>query len=272
MRASAETQTISVKIRPAPPVARLPRCTRCQSVGMPSTAEYWSIGETTTRFSSVMPRSRNGWNIGTAGLTTSTSKPCRAHVARHHLVDLGDELRRAQREIVVGDRLGARHQPEGEARRVHVPEAPHVLEPDQRHVGGVLGLLDLEAPLGLVMRQRPLHVASAGGLERFEQRDRVFHRELGAGADREMRGRLGVADQHDVVVRPAFAADGREVAPERAVDDQLVAGELLGEHAFEESRRLLPRRACRGRRARRSPGRSPSPRSSGPARTGSSAR
>ena len=77
MRASAETQIISVKTSPAPPIARLPRCTRCQSVGMPSTAEYWSIGETTTRFSSVMPRSRNGWNIGTAGLSTSTSKPCR---------------------------------------------------------------------------------------------------------------------------------------------------------------------------------------------------
>ena len=36
---------------------------------------------------------------------------------------------------------------------------------------------------------------------------------------------------------PALAADGREIAPERAVDDQLVAGELLGEHAFEEMRR-----------------------------------
>ena len=131
---------------------------------MPSTAEYWSIGETTTRLFSVMPRSRNGWNIGTAGLSTSTSKPCRAHVVRHDLVDLGDELRRAQREIVVGDRLGARHQAEREARRVHVPEAPHVLEPDQRHVGGMLGLLDFEPPLGLVMRERLLHVAAAGRL------------------------------------------------------------------------------------------------------------
>ena len=161
-----------------------------------------------------------------------------AHIVRDDLVDLGDELRRAQREIVVGDGLRARHQPEREAPRVHVPEAAHVLEPHQRHVGGVLGLLDFEPPLGFVMRERALYIAPPGFLERIEQRDRVFHRELGAGADGEMRGRLGVADQHDVVVRPLLAADGREVAPERAVDGQLVAGKLLGEHAFEEFRRL----------------------------------
>ena len=31
---------------------------------MPSTAEYWLMGETTTRFESRSPRSRNGVNIG----------------------------------------------------------------------------------------------------------------------------------------------------------------------------------------------------------------
>ena len=111
---------------------------------MPSTAEYWSIGETTTRLFTVMPRSRNGWNIGTAGVVTSTSKPDARTSRATSLVDLGDELRRTQREIVVGDRLGARHQAEREARRVHVPEAPHVLEPHQRHVGGMLRLLHFE--------------------------------------------------------------------------------------------------------------------------------
>ena len=142
-----------------------------------------------------------------------------AHVVRHQLVELGDELRRAQREIVVGDRLGARHQTEREAPRVHVPEAAHLLEPDQRHIGGMLGLLDFER----AARFRKCASARLTSrppvcLERIEQRDRVFHRELGARADREMRGRLGVADQHDVAVRPVLAADGREVAPERAVD------------------------------------------------------
>ena len=33
---SGDTQVISVKTSPAPPVARAPRCTRCQSSGMPS--------------------------------------------------------------------------------------------------------------------------------------------------------------------------------------------------------------------------------------------
>ena len=57
-------------------MARLPRCTMCQSFGRPSVAEYWHMGETTTRFASVMPRSRNGWNIGGTGRVTSASKPC----------------------------------------------------------------------------------------------------------------------------------------------------------------------------------------------------
>ena len=57
-------------------MARLPKWTRCQSVGMPSTAMYWSMGETTTRFSSVIPRKRNGRNIGGGGLARSTSNPC----------------------------------------------------------------------------------------------------------------------------------------------------------------------------------------------------
>ena len=50
MRASGDTQVISVMTRPAPPSARVPRCTRWKSFGVPSTALYMSIGETTTRF------------------------------------------------------------------------------------------------------------------------------------------------------------------------------------------------------------------------------
>src|SRR5205085_12583947 len=71
-----------------------------------------------------------------------------AHLAGHDLVDLSDELRRAQREIVIGDRLRARHQTEREARRVHVPEAPHMLKPYKRYIGGMLRLLDLKAAFG----------------------------------------------------------------------------------------------------------------------------
>jgi hypothetical protein len=75
MRASGEGHVISTYTRPAPPTARLPRCTKCQSPGTPSTALYWSIGDTTTRFSSTMSRSRNGVNIGTGGFSRSISNP-----------------------------------------------------------------------------------------------------------------------------------------------------------------------------------------------------
>ena len=38
---------------------------------MPSTQEYCAIGETTTRFGSVTPRSVNGVNIGGTGFAAS---------------------------------------------------------------------------------------------------------------------------------------------------------------------------------------------------------
>ena len=64
MRPPGETSVISVKTSPAPPTARLPRWTRCQSPGMPSAAEYWHMGLTTTRFGSSRPRRRSGAKIG----------------------------------------------------------------------------------------------------------------------------------------------------------------------------------------------------------------
>ncbi len=39
MRPSGDTAVASVNTSPAPPIARLPRCTRCQSSGTPSLAE-----------------------------------------------------------------------------------------------------------------------------------------------------------------------------------------------------------------------------------------
>src|SRR5258706_15689880 len=62
MRPSGSTAAASGKINPAPPVAILPRWTKCQSLASPSCAEYWHIGETTTRFLRVMPRSAMGEN------------------------------------------------------------------------------------------------------------------------------------------------------------------------------------------------------------------
>ena len=53
MRPSGETAVASAITSPAPPAARAPRWTRCQSFATPSTDEYMHIGETPMRFRSV---------------------------------------------------------------------------------------------------------------------------------------------------------------------------------------------------------------------------
>ena len=63
MRPSRETSVISAMTSPAPPAARAARCVRWKSFGVPSTAEYMHIGETTTRFGSTRSRSLSGVNI-----------------------------------------------------------------------------------------------------------------------------------------------------------------------------------------------------------------
>ncbi len=151
-----------------------------------------------------------------------------AHLFCKSLVDLADEFRRAQREVIVSDRLGAGHDAEGELHGIEIPEAVDMFEPDQRHVGGVLGLLDLLAPAMLIGLQCALDRRRLR--HRIGKRDRVLHRELGAGADREMRRGLGVAKQHHVVLDPALAADHREIAPHRAVDQQRMTVEEPAEN------------------------------------------
>src|SRR6476661_10480200 len=64
----SSTAVASVNTRLAPPIALLPRCTRCQGCGWPSFAEYSHIGETTIRFFSSISRIRNGLNSFILGL------------------------------------------------------------------------------------------------------------------------------------------------------------------------------------------------------------
>ena len=45
IRPSGLTALASTMTSPAPPTARLPRWTRCQSVGSPSRLEYWHMGD-----------------------------------------------------------------------------------------------------------------------------------------------------------------------------------------------------------------------------------
>lgn len=62
MRPSGATEAASVRTSPAPPWARPPRCTRCQSLARPSTALYWHMGETAMRLGRVTPRREKGEN------------------------------------------------------------------------------------------------------------------------------------------------------------------------------------------------------------------
>src|SRR5450830_1107261 len=57
MRPWRLTLVISHITSPAQPSDILPRCIRCQSLAEPSLELYWHIGDTTTRFGSVRPRS-----------------------------------------------------------------------------------------------------------------------------------------------------------------------------------------------------------------------
>src|ERR1700726_4328081 len=73
MRPSAVTAVASVNTSAAPPTARPPRWTRCQSVAKPSSHEYWHIGETRMRWASSRERSRNGSKRGAMAARISSS-------------------------------------------------------------------------------------------------------------------------------------------------------------------------------------------------------
>src|ERR1700693_242480 len=60
IRPCAVTAVASVITSPAPPTARDPRCTRCQSWANPSSLEYSHMGETAMRLRRVTPRIVSG--------------------------------------------------------------------------------------------------------------------------------------------------------------------------------------------------------------------
>src|SRR3984957_5200888 len=60
MGASGLTALASVRTRPAPPMARLPRWTKCQSLAKPSREVYSHMGEAVMRLRRVRPRSLRG--------------------------------------------------------------------------------------------------------------------------------------------------------------------------------------------------------------------
>src|SRR5580658_5893409 len=81
MRPSADTAQASVKTREAPPTARLPRWTRCQSLAKPSVLEYWHMGETTMGCGGGCREFAMGrigsWKIGCSGRGKSSRRSLR---------------------------------------------------------------------------------------------------------------------------------------------------------------------------------------------------
>src|SRR5690348_1861201 len=98
MRPSGVTPVASTMNRPAPEHAYCPRCWRCQSVMRPSCAEYWHMGETTTRLGRVMPPSSIGVSSLGCGNLDSFLFEC--------LPQLGGEFRRARLVAVQAQRVG----------------------------------------------------------------------------------------------------------------------------------------------------------------------
>ncbi len=105
--------------------------------GMPSSAEYWHIGETTTRFGSTRPRSRNGVNIGGGGGSADdgdaapAAPPRRANQPSTRATSAGSRTFRFSCVM----RRRARQQAEGELQRLELAVvALGVLEPLEAHL------------------------------------------------------------------------------------------------------------------------------------------
>ena len=193
MRPSAATWVASVMTSPAPPSARLPRCTRCQSLGVPSSLEYWHMGDTTTLLRSCSAPSENGAQVR-RGRHSAGPGERRGRG--------GDQLRVAFAQRLVGDTLAARQQAEGEAHRIECQVPRAVLEPFLAGARRRLEPCHHRTAFRLVGGERRRNVPAAGFAERTRQADGILHRELGAGADREVRRVGRVAHQHHVAAGP----------------------------------------------------------------------
>ena len=98
----------------------------------------------------------------------------------------------AQAEVFVADALAAREQRVSELERLEMRVALQSLEPFGRVARAVLELEDFEVPLRLIFVERGFE-AEVLAIEHIRKFDRVLEGELGAAADREMRGVRGVA-------------------------------------------------------------------------------
>lgn len=151
------------------------------------------------------------------------------------LLDGGGEAGVAQPQVVVGDAAAAGQQVEGELAGRLVDVRTQLLEPAQARCGGALGGGDDGPPLGLVRGEGCGQVRLL--LDTGGERQGVLDGELGAGADREVGGVGGVADEDRVAVRPVGIDDGTEGEPGGVVGAQRAAAEGVGEDLAAAFRR-----------------------------------
>src|SRR5438477_2923806 len=109
MRPRGSTAVASTNTAPAPPTARDPRWTRCQSVARPPGELYWHMGETPMRLRKVTSRRRSGENrcASMAGRgCQSSARGARLGLARaqrlRHLLE-PEAMRPEEDEEVVDD-------------------------------------------------------------------------------------------------------------------------------------------------------------------------
>ena len=148
------------------------------------------------------------------------------------------ELRIANPQRRVRDPPAPRKQVERELDRLEVGVARDSPEVGRALAGRVLRALDVRLALELVVDERRLEIPAPPGQGR-RQRDRVLHRELRPGADREVRGVRCVAEDDDVPRVPGRVRDLREVEPERPVRVELAPAQLVREQLLAEREALL---------------------------------
>ena len=225
-RPSGATATSSLTTTPAPAAAAAASRPAAAPASRPSLASSSAPAASATRLARVRAGWPSGVNSG-GGATSVSSRPAK----RRSTVAANPGSRPGQ--LQVADAAGAGQQVAGELDRVEAVVAADVLEPGGAVAGRLLEALDHRLALQLVVGEGRLQGRRVA-LEGLAEGDRVLHGQLGARPDGEVGGVGGVAEQDDVAVVPAPAADGDEADPQRPVGQQLVAVQLGGEQVLAE--------------------------------------
>ena len=125
----------------------------------------------------------------------------------------------------MGDPSAPGEDVERELQRLLVDVLAEILEPLEARLRRPLRRHDDRLALRFVRLERERDALLL--VEARRERERVLHRELGAGADREMRGVRSIPEDHHVAVMPTLIAHGGEADPFRVVRVHRVTPEDL---------------------------------------------